>query len=258
MTQLSAQFCSEYARHRAAEGRGLTGDALRSLPYLRRGRFAAQWAVRARSYEAFVHNVLTPAPLDIIDLGAGNGWLCNRLAQMGHRTVALDMRQDDVDGLGAAAQFLRETPALFECVAGSFDVLPFPAARFDIAVFNASLHYATDLSRVLAEAARVTRPGGTLVIMDSPFYALSQDGEAMVAQKQAEGASRFGARAETLLGQDFIEYLTRERLAAALPAIAWSHRRVRYPLWYEMRPLLAKLRGRRTPSRFDLWTALVP
>jgi SAM-dependent methyltransferase len=163
-----------------------------------------------------------------------------------------------VDGLGAAAEFLRETPGLFECVAASFDELPFPDARFDIAVFNASLHYAIDLSRVLAEAARVTRPGGTLVIMDSPFYASAQDGEAMVAEKRAEGASRFGARAETLLGQDFIEYLTCERLVVAMPGVAWSRRRVRYPLWYAMRPLLAKLRGRRTPSRFGLWTALVP
>jgi SAM-dependent methyltransferase len=258
MTQMSAQFCSDYARHRASEGRGFTGEALRSLPYLRRGPLAAQWTVRARSYEAFVRHVLTPEPLDIIDLGAGNGWLCHRLAQMGHHAVALDMREDSVDGLGAAAEFLRETPGLFECVAASFDELPFPTGCFEIAIFNASLHYATDLSRVLAEAARVTRRGGTLVIMDSPSYTRAQDGEAMVAEKRAEGASRFGARAEILLGQDFIEYLTRERLTAAAPGLAWSRRPVRYPLWYEMRPLLAKLRGRRTPSRFDLWTARVP
>ena len=37
-----------------------------------------------------------------------------------------------------------------------------PSASVDIALFNASLHYATDLSAVLGEAERVTRPGGVV------------------------------------------------------------------------------------------------
>ena len=39
--------------------------------------------------------------------------------------------------------------------------------------------------------------------------------------------------------------------------LAWRRHRVRYPLWYELRPLVARLRGRRAPSRFDLWEATV-
>jgi hypothetical protein len=38
----------------------------------------------------------------------------------------------------------------------------------------------------------------------------------------------------------------------------WRRHRVRYPLWYELRPLAAALRGARKPSRFDVWTAQVP
>ena len=257
MSGLSAQFCAEYARHRASEGRGLNGEAQRALPYLKTGPLARQWGVRARSFDAFVRHVLRPAgrPLDLLDLGAGNGWLCHRAARMGHRATALDVREDIIDGLGAARQFLNDAPDLFECVTASFDHIPLTERHFDVTLFNASLHYAQDLKHTLTEASRVTRQGGVLVILDSPFYARNADGAAMVAEKKARGAVQFGASADLLLAPDFIEFLTRERLAAAAPQLSWSRRRVRYPFWYEMRPLMARLRGARAPSRFDLWTA---
>ncbi len=258
----SVQFRQEYARHRASEGRALRGEQLRSLPYLFEGVLAPQWAVRARSFETFVDRVLKPmsaaGPIDVLDLGAGNGWLCHRVAAFGHQAVALDIRDDEVDGLGAAADFLIAAPALFQCVKASFDAIPFGDNRFDLVLFNASLHYATDLRRVLAEASRVTRSGGCVAILDSPFYRSDDDGEQMVAEKRAQGASRFGTRADVLLAQNFIEYLTPERLAGATPALSWTRHRVRYPLWYEMRPLLARLCEKRKPSRFDVWSARVP
>jgi hypothetical protein len=60
------------------------------------------------------------------------------------------------------------------------------------------------------------------------------------------------------MGLPFIEFLTRERLRRACPTLAWSRQRVRYPLAYELRPLIAALTGRRRPSRFDLWVARRP
>jgi SAM-dependent methyltransferase len=257
-------FRRDYGAHRAAEGRGHQGGELLQLPYLRSGPLARQWRVRARTFDAFLRRVVRPMalsagrPLRILDLGAGNGWLSHRLARQGHSCAAIDIRDDAVDGLGAAAPLLREVP--FDCLIASFDDLPLPADSADLAVFNASLHYATDLAAVLAEAARVVRPGGTVSILDSPFYSRGSDGAAMVAEKHGTAHARFGDRAGTLLALPFIEYLTRERLdrASAALGLAWRRRRVRYPLWYELRPLLARLRRKRAPSRFDLWTAELP
>jgi len=263
----AARFRAEYGAHRAVEGRGHAGAELLALPYLRTGPLAKQWAVRARTFDAFVAHVLRPLaaergrPLAVLDLGAGNGWLSRRAAQDGHAALAMDVRDDHVDGLGAARGYpAAGEDARFYLAAASFDALPLRARSFDVAVFNASLHYATDLAAVIAEAARVVRGGGRIAILDSPFYATDAAGEAMVAEKRAQAAQRFGGRAGALLALPFIEYLTPARLAEASAGLglAWRRRRVRYPAWYEARPLLARIRGQRIPSRFDLWSAEVP
>ena len=259
-------FAKDYADHRQAEGRGYAGDDLLALPYVRSGPLARQWGVRARSFEVFLGRLIRPMaaaavrPLDVLDLGAGNGWLSYRMALEGHNATALDIRDDGVDGLGASQPFLQRTDGRMRIAVAPFEDIPAPDASFDIVVFNASLHYATDLAVVLAEAARVARPGGRLAILDSPFYRREADGAAMVAEKSVDAARRFGARAEALMSLPFIEFLTRERLAAASAAIGveWRRTRVSYPLWYELRPFSAQLRGARAPSRFDLWIGVRP
>ncbi|AHG88383.1 Methyltransferase type 11 [Gemmatirosa kalamazoonensis] len=290
MTSALADFRAAYAAHRASEGRAYDRATLLALPYLAddSSQLAHQWAVRARTYEAFMRRVLLPmlgastlhAPrstltrsgdhaergarsgerrgsLRLLDLGAGNGWLSWRAAMAGCECVALDLRDDAVDGLGAAAPYLERADGGFARVAASFDALPVAAGTFDVVVFNASVHYATDLAAVLREARRVVRPGGRVVVLDSPFYRRDADGAAMVAEKRGHAAERFGDRAAALMAVPAIEYLTAERLAHASAALGltWRRRRVRYPLWYELRPYVARLRGRRAPSRFDLWEA---
>ena len=260
---LLQQFATEYARHRADEGRSYSGDALLELPYIQTGPHASQWAVRARTFDSFMAEVLRPAadrlerPLTVLDLGAGNGWLSYRVGLEGHHAFALDIRNDDVDGLGAARPFLRLAPRM-ECVVAPFEAVPLPSASIDLAVFNASLHYATDLRAVLREAKRVVRPGGQIAILDSPFYRREADGVAMVAEKKLHAREQFGSRADALMALPFVEFLTRERLGAATPELDWIRYRVRYPLAYELRPLVAAITGKRRPSRFDIWVARRP
>jgi len=258
-------FAEAYAQHREAEGRRLSEAELLALPWLREGPQAGQWAVRARTFEAFAARVLEPMargvsrPLTVLDLGAGNGWLAYRVASAGHRAIALDIRADDVDGLGAADPFVARRPGSIERLVASFDAIPLADGASDLTVFNAALHYAADLSAVLAEAHRVTAAGGMIAILDSPFYRRESDGEAMVAERRVRAQDWFGERAAVLTSLGSIEYLTAARLRAASRglAIAWRRHRVCYPLAYELRPLVAALRGRRRPSRFDLWTAAV-
>jgi len=266
MNAALSTFAVAYAEHRAEEGRGYAGHDLINLPYLRSGAFAKQWAVRARSFEDLQRRVVQRLsdrmlrPLQVLDLGAGNGWLSFRLAIGGHSTIALDIRDDMVDGLGAWTALAALVPYRMERLVASFEAIPLPPASVDLAVFNASLHYALDLEAVLGEAARVVRPGGQLAIVDSPFYGSDRDGKAMAAEKKANAGAAFGARAEALTSLPMVEYLTRRRLAAASSGLGlrWRRLKVAYPLWYELRPWQALLRAQRAPSRFDIWVAERP
>jgi SAM-dependent methyltransferase len=256
-----ARFRDAYSAQRAAEGRGAVDP--RSLPYVPDGPFATAWRVRSRTWAQFLavtvagRSAEVGRPLRVLDIGAGSGWLCHRLALMGHDAMAVDLRDDGVDGLGAIAVRAGDVP--FQRVAASFQDLPLRPRTFDIAVFNASIPYPTSLERALAQAAAVVVSGGRIAILDSPFYNLDVAGAAMVAEKHAQALDRFGERAHDLLSLPFIEYLTAARLdaASAESGIEWVRHRVRYPLRYELRPLIAALTGRRAPSRFDLWEASV-
>lgn len=261
------RFRRAYALHRAREGRGVASTAILDLPEITTGPWSRQWGVRARTFRRFVTAVLerrvrevAPRAVRVLDLGAGNGWLCYRICQLGHRAVALDLRTDAVDGLGAAQAYRSRLTQLFPRVAAAFEATPLANRSIDIAVFNASLHYALDLRAALGEAARVVVPGGRIAVLDSPVYTQSAAGEAMVAEKHETVEVQFGDLAADLTALPFLEYLTRERLSDASAALgfAWRRHRVRYPLWYELRPVLAWLRRQRPPSRFDLWEATVP
>ena len=258
------RFIEAYGEHRHAEGHGGLGVAeLLSLPYLRRGPIATAWRVRARTYSLFVKTVVTPLersagrPLSILHAGAGNGWLSYRLTRHGHHATAIDLRAAGGDSLERGSAYARHLPSMFGRVATDFADLPFDTHRFDIVAFNASLHYAFDLSTVLAEARRVLRPGGLVAVLDSPFYRRLASGEAMVEEKLRTAVAQFGERHDALVNLPFIEFLTVDRLRDASQELGmtWRRHRVRYPWRYEMRPLIAALRGKREPSRFDLWVA---
>jgi SAM-dependent methyltransferase len=216
----AARFRRAYAELRDREGRGSVAE-LQALPYVRAGPWAAQWKVRARTYDRFIERVVTPRqrktsrPLRILDLGAGSGWLCHRLEDQGHVAVALDWRHDQVDGLGAAGVYRRPGHALFARVVASFEALPFGRPCFDLTVFNASLHYTIDLRTALREAVRVLYDGGAVAILDSPFYRRERDGEAMVAEKREGKAFPLGDAGADLLALPSIEFLTRDRLEVA-------------------------------------------
>ena len=81
----------------------------------------------------------------------------------------------------------------------------------------------------------------------------------MVAEKRARASHTFGEHAAALMSVPAIEFLTARRIhdASVGLGLRWRRHRVRYPLSYELRPITAMLRGRRRPSRFDVWEAVV-
>jgi SAM-dependent methyltransferase len=256
-TSIRKQFLKDYSRIRRAEGRGSPDpEYFRALPYRDlTGNNSAQWAIRARSYRHFETYVL-PAiekdagrPLDILDLGAGNGWMSYRLTLRHHRTVALDIFADQSDGLRA----IRHYPLGFPAVEAEYDRLPFSAASFDLAIYNASIHYSADYRRTLAEMRRCLRPGGQFAIIDSPVYQIPEHGERMRSERQEQFERQYGFRSDSLGSIEFFDEPALAALARDLN-IEWTRTRPWYGWHWALRPLKARFRCRRPPSQFFILT----
>jgi SAM-dependent methyltransferase len=246
------QFLADYAYIRAAEGRGSEHpEYYRALPYADlTERNSDQWRMRARSFDYFVKRILPATTSDILDLGAGNCWLSYRLAERRHRPVAVDIFTDPRDGLGAATRY----PVRFPVVEANFDCLPFQSESFDLAVFASSIHYSTDYSKTLSEARRCLRPGGRIVVIDSPIYRRYADGALMIAERRAFFEQRYGFRSDALGSIEFLDRVTIDRLSREL-GLSWRVYRPWYGWRWHARPWIARFRRRRPPSRFWILVA---
>ena len=251
--QYYEQFMREYATIREREGRGSHDPAFyRALPFKDlSGRFTSDWQIRAVSYTTFVEKVLTPFhkkahhPLHILDLGAGNAWLSNRLKQSGHAPVAMDLLTNSLDGLGATA-FYRHP---FTLVQAEIDRLPFFKGLFDMAIFNASLHYSENYEVTLSEALQVLNDDGRLVILDTPIYHDADSGKQMVEEREATFAKEFGFRSNAVRNENFLTFDRLKELAEQLN-LHWQFIKPPFGLKWQVKPLVAKLRMRREPAKF--------
>lgn len=104
-----------------------------------------------------VRDLLGPAPLDVLDVGAGTGKLTRAVAGEGHRVVAVDPSE----GMLAA---LRGAVPDVETHVGTAEALPVADASFDAVVAGQAYHW-FDPPVALPEIGRVLRPGGVLGLL---------------------------------------------------------------------------------------------
>jgi len=262
--QVLAGPLSSYEAVRKTEGRWSDhAEFYLSLPFKdTTGRFVEQWRIRARSFHFLTTKLLSicmktlgKQRLRILDIGSGNCWMSYRLSLAGHLPVAVDLSVSALDGLGAARHYGTVLGSGFPRFQAEMDMLPFTAGQFDVAIFNASFHYAQDYEATLSETLRVVRPGGTILIVDSPTYSKEAHGEAMKREKSDEFLRMHGTAGGNMGSQ---QYLTPERLARLQKTgIAWR----RYSPWrgwrWALRPFLARIAGRRRPSQFYIYLGTV-
>ncbi len=164
-------FAESYSKAWCRDGWGaVDSDYLLRLPYRDTSRRRSiEWRVKARSLEALERYLNNLRPHRVADLGSGVGWLSYHLARRGHEVYAVDIVHDNILGLGAATTYLRRG-VYFERVLGELSRPPLLDASIDTVICNASLHYATSLPQVVEEINRVLRPGGALVVLNSPVH----------------------------------------------------------------------------------------
>lgn len=195
------EFATAYSAVRAAEGRELSPREVRRLPAVEPDHpLADMWQARAASFAALCNAIAPEAPGSLVDIGAGSGWLSAHLVKSGWHAAAIDVTVDGGDGLAAA----RHHECELVLARAEMEALPFASSSIDLAVFNASLHYAASVRSALDEAVRVLRPGGVLVVLDSPVFVDEGAGRSMVAEFADHTQRTLGVPAAPLAGPGFV------------------------------------------------------
>jgi len=118
-----------------------------------------------RDVEAALVALLADEPIDdLLDIGTGTGRVLEVMAPRVERALGVDLSREML----AVARVNLERAGARNCAIRQGDMyqLPAPGASFDAVVIHQVLHYAERPDRAIAEAARVLRPGGRLVIAD--------------------------------------------------------------------------------------------
>jgi SAM-dependent methyltransferase len=115
-----------------------------------------------RTWEATARGLVGLLRLgDVLDVGSGDGVLTTLLAPRARSVTCLDRSPRVIE---AAGKRLGRLPNV-RLLEGDMHALPFPAQSFDQVLCFHSLTYADEPTRALAEATRVLRPGGDLVLV---------------------------------------------------------------------------------------------
>jgi 2-polyprenyl-6-hydroxyphenyl methylase / 3-demethylubiquinone-9 3-methyltransferase len=100
---------------------------------------------------------IDPAGMAVLDVGCGGGLLAEEFARLGCRVTGIDPSEGSI---GAARQHAARSGLQIDYQVAVGENLPVPDASIDIAYCCDVLEHVDDLDRVIAEAARVLRPGG--------------------------------------------------------------------------------------------------
>ena len=115
--------------------------------------------------ESAIRAALADKPIrSLLDLGTGTGRMLELFGPDIERGLGLDLSLDML----ALARARLDRAGLKHCSVRHGDIydLSLPRDSFDVVIIHQVLHFLDDSARAIAEAARVLRPGGRLLVVD--------------------------------------------------------------------------------------------
>lgn len=128
------------------------------------GKFGKHY-IPGRSWKGLGETLLRlMPPLDIADLGAGEGTLSQLLAQRAKSVIAVDNSPKMV----AYGADLAKTHGFknLEYRLGDIEDPPIPARSIDLAFLSQALHHAGNPAKAIGAAHKILRKGGRIVVLD--------------------------------------------------------------------------------------------
>jgi ArsR family transcriptional regulator len=127
--------------------------------------------VSDKAVEAALLRLVGTRPIDaLLDLGTGTGWILQLLAPLYRRAIGIDASRDML----SVARSNLDKAAIVKASVRHGDILnlPLEGQDFDLVTVHQVLHFLDQPELAIAEAARVLRPGGRLLIVDFAPHAL--------------------------------------------------------------------------------------
>ena len=177
-----SDFEQQYLEVRKKEQRYYTNDQITSLPDISDEHpHYAEWQFRKKSCNRLVAYLKkAKMPINILEVGCGNGWLSSKMADVENTTVtgvdinAMELKQGSI-------VFKHKRNLYFQY--GDIRDGMFENQKFDIIVFAASVQYFPSLSQILQKTFGLLTQGGEIHILDSPLYG---DGETIAAKERTK------------------------------------------------------------------------
>lgn len=162
------QFESCYLSVRHKEGRLYSDEVLKKLPNLPVAHpQAKEWAMRKSSAQKLYRYLnFKKGDKIILDLGCGNGWLVNYLAEIPHlQLVGLDINQTE---LMQGARLFKRPNVKFAY--GYIEADDFNLQGFDQIILSSVIQYFPELPRLIRKLLGLLNSRGEIHILDSPWY----------------------------------------------------------------------------------------
>jgi ubiquinone/menaquinone biosynthesis C-methylase UbiE/DNA-binding MarR family transcriptional regulator len=128
------------------------------------GKFGRHY-MPGRSWKGIAETLLAlMPPVVIADLGAGEGTFSQMLARRAKKVIAVDNSEKMVE---YGAELARKHGVKnLEYRQGDLEAVPLRDGSIDVAFFSQALHHAQHPERAVAEAWRILKPGGRIVVLD--------------------------------------------------------------------------------------------
>ena len=162
-------FEEQYIALRKKENRIYSIKQLEKLPEVSKtDPHFTEWKIRKASAGKFIQYLKRNNNFqNILELGCGNGWFSNYLAQHSNiqHITGLDINEFELK----QADEVFDSPKISWLYADIFSA-DLSEIKYDLIIFNGSIQYFSDLKSVIQNIKKLLNPRGEIHIIDSPFY----------------------------------------------------------------------------------------
>ena len=204
-------FTQAFSAVRSVENRRLLDEqAYDALPFGLAVQNDFQW--RLRQYDLAVARQLLSGRRRqrLLDVGAWNGWLSNRMANDGHLVTAIDYFVDEFDGLGAKKFYSTSWQAI-QMDLTDLHVLD---ESFDVIILNRCLQFFPQPAGYVAMVKAKLAPGGLLIVTGMELFRDPRVKAARVADMLHAHRQRYGFELFLTPTKGYLDFADKAQLQA--------------------------------------------